>query len=200
MLTRRIKCMLQQQGIYPTSTIRRLDIPSSPTMYHASIPSGSFSEPGTDPAFISPTSSQWPASAYTQYHSPSPTQHTYSPHSRHNVSAYTWEPQHMNVTASRGDLTTDTSHPIHDEAWSSGTRAAGLPHLASMQFVRPSEGPTLPTVRTQDTLRTGSSSSTWGWDATSPIHPQLQLSPSQRSAHRMPSSTDHISRYSAQQR
>lgn len=146
------------------------------------------------------SSPHWSSSPYLQYQPSSPTHHGYSAPSKHTMSEYTWNAQNMNISGSR-DMATHMRSPVRvqTEEWASEGHAM-IPSLASMPLPRPSESPNLPTIQTQDILRSNSDSSTWGWDSRSPVHTHFQMPPSHRTSHRVTSPTDQLSRYNIQQR
>ena len=146
------------------------------------------------------SSPHWASSPYLQYHPPSPTHQAYSPQSKHALPAYTWDTQSLNMSSR--DMASNMRSPVRVQGdnWASEGHAAMIPSLASIPVPRPSESPSLPTIQTQDILRSGSDSSTWGWDSRSPVHAHFQMSPSHRGAHRVASPTDQLSRYHPQHR
>ncbi|KAJ3555343.1 hypothetical protein NM688_g2632 [Phlebia brevispora] len=189
------------QGSYSMHGHRSADAHPSQNMHQTPHPSSPLYDAGADPTAMTPSSPHWSSSPYLPYHPPSPTHQGYSSQSKTSMTGYTWNSQNMGVPSPR-DLTPDLrSHVrLQNEGWHTDTQTATIPSLASVSLARSTEEPSLPTIRTQDVLRSSSGASAWGWDNTSPVHAQFQMPPSHRSAHRTGGSADQLPRYQAQQR
>ena len=113
-----------------------------------------------------------------------------------------WDRDIQALQVARGNSTPIVSSPIgftNHEGWPSPPVRPSVPPLASIP-ARPLDISTLPAVQGQDDIRTSTGTSPWEWNSVSTVHSQLQLSPSHRSAQRIVSQSDAVSRYDIQRR